>query len=91
MVFVPKEILDKTVASQALIKGASGTPVTQTAVLPQTTTLPQAPAQGVDGAWVSDASYTVSRPNSPSGTSTITATTMNVYGGLRLGGNSYYG
>ncbi|WP_410210797.1 pilus assembly protein PilY [Aquirhabdus sp.] len=91
MVFVPKEILDKTVASQALIQNAAGTQITQTAVLPQTTTLSQVPAQGVDGAWVSDASYTVSRPNLPGGTSTITATTMNVYGGLRLGGNSYYG
>lgn len=44
------------------------------------------PAQGVDGPWVADAAYKTSRSASK-----LTATRMNVYGGLRMGGSSYYG
>lgn len=44
------------------------------------------PTAGVDGAWVADPAYKVSNTGS-----SITARQMNVYGGLRMGGNSYYG
>ena len=44
------------------------------------------PTAGVDGAWVADPAYKVS-----SNGSSIEARQMNVYGGLRMGGNSYYG
>ncbi len=44
------------------------------------------PTAGVDGAWVADPAYKVSSTGS-----SITARQMNVYGGLRMGGNSYYG
>ncbi len=44
------------------------------------------PTAGVDGAWVADPAYKVSSTGS-----SIAARQMNVYGGLRMGGNSYYG
>ncbi|WP_406564647.1 pilus assembly protein [Alkanindiges hydrocarboniclasticus] len=44
------------------------------------------PTAGVDGAWVADPAYKVSSTGN-----SITARQMNVYGGLRMGGNSYYG
>lgn len=73
MVFVPAEILNNTVASNALVKGGSGTP---------------APAHGVDAPWIVDSTYrtTGTYPNSQ-----VNAIKMNVYGGLRMGGSSYYG
>ena len=47
-----------------------------------------APTHGVDAPWVVDSTYrtTGTYPNSQ-----INATKMNVYGGLRMGGTSYYG
>lgn len=73
MVFVPAEILNNTVASNALVKSGSGTP---------------APAHGVDAPWIVDSTYrtTGTYPNSQ-----VKAIKMNVYGGLRMGGNSFYG
>lgn len=44
------------------------------------------PAQGVDGPWVADAVYKTSKTSS-----SLSATRMHVYGGLRMGGSSYYG
>ncbi|WP_213065129.1 PilC/PilY family type IV pilus protein [Acinetobacter indicus] len=46
-----------------------------------------APAHGVDAPWVVDATYRTSgtHPNAQ-----VVATKMNVYGGLRMGGNSFY-
>lgn len=72
MVFLPSEILNNEVASNALVKSGSGTP---------------APAHGVDSPWVVDAEYRAVGvyPNSQ-----IKATKMNIFGGLRMGGNSYY-
>lgn len=46
-------------------------------------------AQGINGPWVSDSDYTVI---SESDTETsVKANKMNVYGGMRMGGKSYYG
>lgn len=45
-----------------------------------------APNYGLDGPWVADAVYDVSGDGSQ-----VTARKMNVYGGLRMGGRSYYG
>lgn len=73
MVFVPAEILNNSVTSNALVKGGSGTP---------------APAHGIDAPWIVDSTYrtTGTYPNSQ-----VNAIKMNVYGGLRMGGSSYYG
>lgn len=46
-----------------------------------------APLQGMDGSWVADPTYHITSAN---GTSSVTARQMNVYGGMRMGGNSYY-
>lgn len=47
-------------------------------------------SHGVDGPWVADPAYRfVSGTDTTS--STVTARQMNIYGGLRMGGNSYYG
>lgn len=44
---------------------------------------------GISGAWISDTAYEIKR--GPSTTSSaVTAKKMNVYGGMRMGGNSYY-
>lgn len=43
---------------------------------------------GVDGAWVADSAYKFS---STSSASSVIAKQMNVYGGMRMGGESYYG
>lgn len=47
------------------------------------------PKHGVSGAWVSDASYKIT--DSASGGSSVEATKMHVYGGMRMGGKSYFG
>jgi type IV pilus assembly protein PilY1 len=44
------------------------------------------PNQGVDGPWVTDPAYKTDRTNGK-----LVALRMNVYGGLRMGGSSYYG
>ncbi|QIC63125.1 pilus assembly protein PilY [Acinetobacter schindleri] len=72
MVFVPTEILNDSRATNGLVPKGSGTP---------------APAHGVDGQWVVDATY---RNSGQYPDAQVVATQMNVYGGLRMGGNSYY-
>lgn len=47
------------------------------------------PKHGVSGAWVSDASYKII--DSASGGASVEATKMYVYGGMRMGGKSYFG
>ncbi|WP_335982827.1 PilC/PilY family type IV pilus protein [Acinetobacter haemolyticus] len=76
MVFVPSEILRDANKSNGLVKGASSS----TGLL-----------HGVDGAWVADALYRSVRATSASENSRIEARQMNIYGGLRMGGESYYG
>ncbi|MCR4529445.1 PilC/PilY family type IV pilus protein [Acinetobacter venetianus] len=75
MVFVPSELLRNTTASKALVKGEGG---------------PVAPMAGLDGAWVADSLYTAKKASSPSDENVVKARQMNVYGGLRMGGESYY-
>lgn len=48
-------------------------------------------SHGVSGAWVADSTYQTVRSLKPDMASTVKAKTMNVYGGLRMGGESYYG
>ncbi|WP_213066412.1 PilC/PilY family type IV pilus protein [Acinetobacter oleivorans] len=77
MAFVPADILNDPVASKALVVGQSDT---------------TAPAQGMDGAWVSDPAYSITTTGSgSSAVSKVTAKQMNIYGGMRMGGSSYYG
>ena len=76
-VFVPVGILNDTVKSKALSPTATDS---------------TAPSHGIDGAWVADPAYKMI--SSTSGTTTTTkvaASRMNVYGGMRMGGGSYYG
>lgn len=75
MVFVPAELLRNTIASKALVKGQDDT---------------KAPVHGLDGAWVADPAYKAEKSN-VSGDSLMKARQMNVYGGLRMSGESYYG
>lgn len=78
MVFVPADILEDAIASKGLIAGSvdSGT----------------VPTHGVDGAWVADSAYDMSTSTtSNTMTTNVKARKMNVYGGLRMGGSSYYG
>ncbi|MFV5444109.1 PilC/PilY family type IV pilus protein [Acinetobacter oleivorans] len=75
--FVPADILNDPVASRALVVGQSDT---------------TAPAHGMDGAWVSDPAYSITTTGSgSSAVSKVTAKQMNIYGGMRMGGSSYYG
>ena len=76
MVFVPAELLRNTTTSKALVKGETDL------------TAPQA---GLDGAWVADSLYVAQKASSSSEDSVVKASRMNVYGGLRMGGESYYG
>ncbi|MDV2469347.1 PilC/PilY family type IV pilus protein [Acinetobacter chinensis] len=76
-VFVPAEILNDTVKSKAL------SPTESDAV---------APSHGMDGAWVADPAYKMESTKSGTAITTkVTARRMNVYGGMRMGGNSYFG
>lgn len=87
MVFVPAELLNAT-ASKALRKNETDT---------------VAPVHGIDGAWVADPAYRVgdtysktekdpvTKEDVTNNYSDVTAKQMNVYGGLRMGGSSYYG
>lgn len=77
MVFVPAEILNSD-ASRALRKGETDD---------------VSPTHGVDGAWVADPAYKVGNTSQNTDGDYITPVTakqMNVYGGLRMGGSSYY-
>nr|WP_217486707.1 PilC/PilY family type IV pilus protein [Acinetobacter oleivorans] len=77
MAFVPADILNDPVASKALVVGQSDA---------------TAPAHGMDGAWVSDPAYSITTTGSgSSAVSKVTAKQMNIYGGMRMGGSSYYG
>lgn len=79
MVFVPAMLLNDANASAALVRGKS----TVNAGLVNA---------GLDGAWVADPAYSFTSTTSGSTTTTkVTARKMNVYGGLRMGGSSYYG
>ena len=76
MAFVPAAILNADI-SRALRKGETGTVF----------------SHGVDAPWVADPAYkfvTASGTGTDT-TSTVTARQMNIYGGLRMGGSSYYG
>lgn len=83
MVFVPAEILKSSVNSKALVVGQTDA---------------DAPAHGVDGSWVADPAYTTTTDTSTTpAISKVKARQMNIYGGLRMGGdrngsngNSYY-
>lgn len=75
MVFVPREILSNDLMSSTLRNDSKDTSAT-----------PATPNQGVDGPWVADAAYTTNRT-----TNKLTASRMDVYGGLRMGGSSFYG
>lgn len=75
MVFVPSELLRSNIASKALVKGASDN---------------TAPVHGVDGEWVADALYKSQKATNATDVSKVQARQMNVYGGLRMGGESYY-
>ena len=76
MVFVPAELLRNTTTSKALVKGETDA------------TAPQA---GLDGAWIADSLYVAQKATSPNDASVVKASRMNIYGGLRMGGESYYG
>lgn len=76
LVFVPSELLKDSMKSKGLVKGESS----------NTGTL-----HGVDGAWVADALYQSKRATSASDNNRVEARQMNIYGGLRMGGESYYG
>ena len=45
---------------------------------------------GIDGTWVADAAYEFGE-GATAGTMSVKAKQMNVYGGMRMGGNSFYG
>ncbi|WP_257224433.1 MULTISPECIES: PilC/PilY family type IV pilus protein [unclassified Acinetobacter] len=45
---------------------------------------------GISGAWIADPAYKTER-GTGTGSSVVTARKMNVYGGMRMGGKSYYG
>lgn len=47
-------------------------------------------AHGVSGAWVADAAYDFGE-TTDAGTSSVKAKQMNIFGGMRMGGSSYYG
>lgn len=76
MVFVPSELLKKPVASKALVKGQDDN---------------DAPVHGLDGAWVADPAYKAQKSGGAGESNLMKARQMNVYGGLRMGGEGYYG
>lgn len=77
MVFVPAAILNDNTKSKALAVGQTDL---------------NGPTHGMDGSWVADPTYNITSTTSGSTTtSSVTARQMNAYGGMRMGGNSYYG
>lgn len=48
-------------------------------------------SHGVSGAWVADSAYKFVTSTDKDVSSTVSANKMNVYGGMRMGGKSYYG
>ncbi|WP_180025555.1 MULTISPECIES: PilC/PilY family type IV pilus protein [unclassified Acinetobacter] len=83
MVFIPADILEHSIASKGLV--------------PNTIDSGNVPTHGVDATWVSDAAYNYNETTTKDAggkdqtTSQIKARKMNIYGGLRMGGSSYYG
>lgn len=83
MVFVPADILEHSIASKGLA--------------PNTIDAGNVPTHGVDATWVSDAAYNYNETTTKDAdgedqtTAQIKARKMNIYGGLRMGGSSYYG
>ncbi|WP_043972841.1 PilC/PilY family type IV pilus protein [Acinetobacter sp. NBRC 110496] len=76
MVFVPAAILNDSTKSKALVVGQTDL---------------NGPTHGMDGSWVADPTYNITSTTSGSSTtSSVTARQMNVYGGMRMGGSSYY-
>lgn len=75
MVFVPSELLRDSVKSKAIVKGESGLSL----------------SAGLDGAWVADSLYAAQKAPESGGGNLVKASRMNIYGGLRMGGESYYG
>ena len=81
-VFVPREILDNQPETLASTEATGTIP----------TGLNSALAYGVDAPWVADNTFKASSTKSSgTTTTTYTALTMNVYGGLRMGGSALYG
>lgn len=81
-VFVPREILDNQPETLASTESSGLVP----------TGLNSALAYGVDAPWVADNTFKASSTKSSgTTTTTYTALTMNVYGGLRMGGSALYG
>ncbi|TEU29266.1 pilus assembly protein [Alkanindiges illinoisensis] len=81
-VFVPREILDNQPETLASTEATGTIP----------TGLNSALAYGVDAPWVADNTFkATSTKSSGTTTTTYTALTMNVYGGLRMGGSALYG
>jgi len=80
MVFVPADILSNATASKALVVGSAAS------------STESSPQHGLDGAWVADPTYSIAS-TTLSGTTTtkVSARQMNIYGGMRMGGGSYYG
>lgn len=76
MVFVPAELLRNTTTSKALVKAQTDL---------------NAPQAGLDGAWVADSLYVAQKASSSTESNSVKASRMNIYGGLRMGGESYYG
>ncbi len=89
--FIPREVLVNPITQNALIPNTSSTATAPAAVAPQTASYLPVPSQGVDAPWVADPRYSTSLGNGANGANTLTATQMNVYGGMRMGGTSYYG
>ena len=81
-VFVPREILDNQPDTLAKTDASGTAPSNRTMAL----------AYGVDAPWVADNTFnSTSRQLSDTTTTTYNATTMRVYGGLRMGGTGIYG
>jgi len=86
MTFLPNEIMSNTVASQAMKANVDNAQtVSTTAAAGQHAVVAPVPSQGADGPWTVDAAYKTSSSG------LITASKLNVYGGLRMGGSSFYG
>lgn len=83
MAFVPSELLADDITSRGLRVDEENKSSTSVSDL-------KTPSAGVDGPWVADPAYRTTRGTSTT-SATLNAIRMNVYGGLRMGGNSYYG
>lgn len=81
-VFVPKEILDNQPETLASTEATGTIPSGAASAL----------AYGVDAPWTADNTFkSTSSKTGNTTTTTYTATAMNIYGGLRMGGRALYG